>query len=213
MDVDMEVDGGAVNKNVTVEQMAAVVLRVTVTDNETSTTSTITISQNWAIDYEGDLIKLLEECKRRYTTCELVTPWGSTGCGAGGTSATFRRSLDGNLTAKVAEIPQLKASNVSVSNSTLCSVHVQLSLTMQGGAEEADALLNGSLSTEEVRSAGSTGLNLNKSALSVAVKQPIFPPRPPPSLPPSPPSLPPSSPPPPPPPPSPPPPPPPPPPP
>ena len=130
MDVDMEVDGGAVNKNVTVEQMAAVVLRVTVTDNETSTTSTITISQNWAIDYEGDLKKLLEECKRRYTTCELVTSRrrallsGSTGCGAGGTSATFRRSLDGNLTAKVAEIPQLKASNVSVSNSTLCSVHV-----------------------------------------------------------------------------------------
>ena len=214
MDVDMEVDGGAVNTSMTVEQMTAVVMRVTVTDNETSTTSTISITQDWATNYEGDLTKLLEECQRRYATCALVTSRrralqsGSTftGCEAGGNSpgATFTRSLsDGNLTAEIAEIPQLKASNVSVSNSTLCSVNVQLSVTMQGGAEEADALLNGSLSTEEVKGAVSAGLNLNdKSALSVAVKQPIFPPRPPPSLPPSPPSLPPSSPPPPPPPPS-----------
>ena len=117
-------------------------------------------------------------------TCELVTRRrrsllsGSTSaaCGPGGGSgaAAFTRSLsDGNLTAEVAEIPQLEATDVTVGNSTLCKVDMQLSLTQQGGVEEASALLNGSLSANEVIEAVSAGLNLaDKSALSVQVQQP-----------------------------------------
>ena len=154
----MEVDGSAVNKSLTVEQMTATMMSVT--GNET--TPTITITQDWSVNYEGDSTKLLKECQRLYTTCDIVTSRrrallsGSTftGCGAGGglLVASFTRSLsDGNVTAEVAEIPQLTASNVSVSNSTLCNVNVQLSVTRQGGMEEADALLDGSLSTEKLR--------------------------------------------------------------
>ena len=65
-------------------------------------------------------------------------------------------------------------------------------MTKEGGAEEANVLLDGSLSTEQVRSTVSTGLSLDESALTVEVQKPIFPPMPPPSPPPSPPSLPPN---------------------
>ena len=148
----MEVDGNAVNTSMTIQQMTDTVMKAI--DNETSTTRTVTITQDWSIIYEGDLDKLLEQCQRRFRTCELATSRrrsllsGSTSaaCGAGGGSgaAVFTRSLsDGNLTDEVAEIPQLEASNVSVSSTTLCKVDMKLSLTQQGGVEEASSLLNG----------------------------------------------------------------------
>eukprot|EP00964_Phaeocystis_antarctica_P010061 scaffold5494_cov57-Phaeocystis_antarctica.AAC.1 len=205
----MAVDGSAVNKSITVEQMMATVMNLTATDNEISTTR-INITQDFTVDYDGDessVDKLVEACQTISPSCvervtgrrrALQSGSTSTGCGAGGNlpagmkSTTFTRSLsDGNLTVEVVEIPNLKATDVSVSNSTLCSVNVQLLVTKQGGAGEADALLDGSLSTEKVRLAVSAGLGLDESALSVESSS-IFPPMPPPSLPPSPPSLPPS---------------------
>eukprot|EP00964_Phaeocystis_antarctica_P080487 scaffold50273_cov59-Phaeocystis_antarctica.AAC.1 len=205
----MAMDGSAVNKSITVEQMTATVMSMTVADNDTSSTR-ISITQDFTVDYDGDddsVEKLVEACQAISPSCVPSTSRRralqqsgstSTGCGAGGNlpagieSTTFTRSLsDGNLIMEVAEIPKLKAEGVSVGNSTLCNVNVQLSVTKQGGAEEANALLGGSLETEKVRLAVSAGLNLDESALSVESSS-IFPPMPPPSLPPSPPSLPPS---------------------
>ena len=71
---------------------------------------------------------------------------------------------------------------------TLQGIGVLLSVTKLGGEVEANALLDGSLSTEQVRSTVSAGLSLGEGDLFVDVQQPIFPPMPPPSLPPSPPS-------------------------
>ena len=65
-------------------------------------------------------------------------------------------------------------------------------MTRQGGAEEADALLHGSLAEAQVRAIVSADLDLDENALTVNVQQPIYPPMPPPLLPPLPPSTPPS---------------------
>ena len=65
-------------------------------------------------------------------------------------------------------------------------------MTRQGGAEEADALLHGSLAEAQVRAMVSADLDLDENALTVNVQQPIYPPMPPPLLPPLPPSTPPS---------------------
>ena len=127
-------------------------MSLTVADNETSTTSTIIITQDFTVDYDGDeesVNKLVVACQAISPTCERVTGRRrallqsgstSTGCGAGENlppgvkSTTFTRSLsDGNLTVEVVEIPKLKARGVSVSNSTLCSINVQLSVTKQRG--------------------------------------------------------------------------------
>ena len=59
----MKVDGNAVNTSMTVQQMTDSVMKAI--DNQTSTTRTVTITQVWSINYEGDLSKLLEECQRR----------------------------------------------------------------------------------------------------------------------------------------------------
>ena len=119
------------NTSMTIQQMTDTLMKAI--DNETSTTRTVSISQDWSINYEGDLDKLLEECQRRFRTCELATRAAaplaaereriSAACGAGGGSgaaAFTRSSSDGNVTDEVAEIPQLEASNVSVSSTTLC---------------------------------------------------------------------------------------------
>eukprot|EP00321_Phaeocystis_globosa_P015698 CAMPEP_0118834788 /NCGR_PEP_ID=MMETSP1162-20130426/51344_1 /TAXON_ID=33656 /ORGANISM="Phaeocystis Sp, Strain CCMP2710" /LENGTH=54 /DNA_ID=CAMNT_0006766523 /DNA_START=9 /DNA_END=170 /DNA_ORIENTATION=+ len=53
----------------TVQQMTATVLKVT--GFESTTASTVTIMQSWSITYEGDVSGLLEDCQRRYRTCEL----------------------------------------------------------------------------------------------------------------------------------------------
>jgi len=103
-------------------------------------------------------------------------------------TATFSRSLsDGNITVN---IPQLEADGVTVTKSTFLSVKALLSVTKQGGAEEANAFLEGSLSTGNVTSAVSQSLSLNEGALSVVVQTnfpPMSPPSPPPSSPPAPP--------------------------
>jgi len=122
-------------------------------------------------------------------------------------TATFSRSLsDGNIAVNINEIPQLGASGVTVTKSTFLSVNALLSVTKQGGAEEANAFREGSLSTRNVTSAVSESLGLDESAISVASTRvtylidesdisvvvqpnpPMSPPSPPPSSPPAPPS-------------------------
>eukprot|EP00964_Phaeocystis_antarctica_P080488 scaffold50274_cov69-Phaeocystis_antarctica.AAC.1 len=126
----MAMDGSAVNKSLTVEQMTATVMSMTVADDETSTTSTIIITQDFTVDYDGDegsVEKLVVACQAISPSCvERVTGRRRALLQSG--STTFTRSLsDGNLAMEVAEIPNLKAEGVIVSNGTLSNVNVQLS--------------------------------------------------------------------------------------
>ena len=191
MDVEIEVDGNAVAASISVKQLMATVKRLSADDEESTT---VRVTQFWYVVYVVGLdagetaAKLEKACQDIWPSCTLVSSLRRA-LQSGGTVATFSRSLsDGNTTAEITDIPQLEGSGVNVTNSTLSSVNVLLSVTKEGGAEEANALLHGSLSTEQVRSSVSAGLSLDESALSVDVQQPIFPPMPPPLLPPSPPS-------------------------
>ena len=174
-------------------------------DDEAS--STVLVTQSWDVDYlvgEGEdasekAAKLEEACQAVSASCTLVSSRRRAlrralqGDGGSTLTAVLSRPLSGgSLADKIAEIPQLSAGGVEVLSMTLKGIGVLLSVTKQGGEEEANALLDGSLSTEQVRSTVSTNLNLDEAALSVEVQKPIFPPMPPPSLPPSPPSPPPT---------------------
>ena len=72
---------------------------------------------------------------------------GKGGRAAGTAVALLARPLgSGSL---VAEIPQLNSTGVSVTNASFGGVDVQLSVTQQGGAAEAEALLNGDLAADQ----------------------------------------------------------------
>eukprot|EP00964_Phaeocystis_antarctica_P156431 scaffold126074_cov54-Phaeocystis_antarctica.AAC.1 len=131
---------------------------------------------------------LEDACKKLYPSCALTTTADLSRrrmLAEGEGTATFSRVLT-NSSAGITDTPQLEAANVSVGDSTFSGVKAVLSVTTLGGAEEANALSEGSLSPDTVSSAVAAGLNLNEAALSVVVEKPIFPPMPPPSLPPSP---------------------------
>ena len=172
-------------------------------DDEAS--STVLVTQSWDVDYllgEGEdasekAAKLEKACQAVSSSCTLVSSrrralrralqGGST------LTAVLSRPLSGgSLADKIAEIPQLRSGGVEVVSMSLKGIGVVLSVTKEGGEVEANALLDGSLSTEQVVSTVSASLSLDESALSVEVQKPIFPPMPPPSLPPSPPSPPPT---------------------
>eukprot|EP00964_Phaeocystis_antarctica_P045415 scaffold26139_cov56-Phaeocystis_antarctica.AAC.1 len=141
--------------------------------------------------------KLVEVCQAISPSCTATLVSSRRRALESGSTGTVRfvRSLSNN-SAEITEIPQLEASGVNA-NSTFFSTKAVLSMTTQGGAEDANALSEGSLSPEKVTSTVSVSLGLNEDALFVELEKPIFPPMPPPSLPPSPPSAPPSPPPPP----------------
>ena len=159
----------------------------------------VRVTQKWEISFEVGGEDADETVEKLVKACQVISP----SCTAtlvssrrralesGTGTVTFLRSLS-NSSAEITEIPQLKASGVNVTNNTFFSTKAVLSVTTQGGVEDASALSEGSLSPEKVTSTVSADLGLNEDALFVALEKPIFPPMPPPSLPPSPPSAPPS---------------------
>ena len=199
LEVLMEVDGSAAAAGITVAQLIATAESLVAADASASVE--VSVTQLWVVVYEmggsasetATAVKLAEACQAISPSCTASAAGvssrrralesGSTGM------VTLSRSLsDGNITGNISEIPQLEVSGVSVTSSTFNSVKALLSVTKQGGAEEASALREGSLSPANVTSAVSESLGLDEDTLSVLVQQPIFPPmQPPPSAPPSPP--------------------------
>ena len=192
----LEVKGSAAAAGITIEQLVT-----TAESLDANASIEVSVTQLWDVVYEvgenaseaADELKVA--CQAISPSCTLTATLvlsrrravesGSTG------TVTFSRSLsDGNITGNITEIPQLEASGVKVTSSTFRSVNALLSVTKQGGAEEANAFREGSLSTRNVTSAVSKSLGLDESAISVVVQTnfpPMSPPSPPPSSPPAPP--------------------------
>eukprot|EP00964_Phaeocystis_antarctica_P117891 scaffold81737_cov74-Phaeocystis_antarctica.AAC.1 len=127
--VDMAVDGSAVNKSITVEQMTGTVMSLTVADNETSTTR-ISITQDFTVGYdggEGSVDKLVVACQAISPSCvERVTGRRRALLQSGSTTfPPFAERWQPHYGCR--RDPELKSEAVNVSNSTLCSVNVQLS--------------------------------------------------------------------------------------
>eukprot|EP00964_Phaeocystis_antarctica_P058495 scaffold34699_cov57-Phaeocystis_antarctica.AAC.1 len=165
--------------------------------NSTEATIEVTVTQNWEVAFGADGVgsvlgvnafnKLLAACQAPYPSCtgkivsisRLRRALGNT------QTAAFTRSLS-NTSELITVIPQLVAENVTVETSTFVSATAALSVTAQGGAADANALSEGSLSRGAVASAVTDLLGLYEDAVAVGEPQPIFPPMPPPSLPPPP---------------------------
>ena len=97
------------------------------------------------------LAVLLEEaCQASTPDCTLVSE-GSRRRALQGTAGTGVAVLARPLTSGslAAEIPQLNSTGVDVTNTSFEGVDVLVSVTKQGGAEEAEALLNGSLAADQ----------------------------------------------------------------
>ena len=166
--------------------------------NSTEATIEVTVTQNWKVEFEEGGVdaggvnafnKLLTACQVLYPSCtgKIVPITSRLRRALGSTqTAVFTRPLS-NSSEPITMIPQLVAENVTVETSTFVSATAALSVTALGGAADADALSDGSLSPGAVASAVSASLGLNEDTLAVSDPQPIFPPMPPPSLPPSPP--------------------------
>ena len=189
---------GASPENITVAQLIESVERL---PNSTEVTIVVTIQQNWKVAFEDGeggndaFDALLAACREQYPGCTgkiVSTPIPGRRALGSILNAEFTRPLN-DSSAPITNIPQLAAEGVNVTQSTFLTTTAALSVTAPGGAEEANALSEGSLSSGEVASAVTARLGLNEDTLSVSEPQPIFPPMPPPSLPPSPPPSPPLS--------------------
>ena len=197
VDVRLGVSDGDTAASLSAEQIVASAGSLTA-DSDAS--SSVTVTQTWEVGFTvgpGEdpaelAARLVAACQATSADCTLETGRRRRQLQsvAGTSSVVLARPLtNGSL---AAEIPALNSTGVAVTNASFQGVDVVVSVTQRGGTEEAEALLNGSLAAEQVRSAVAADLSLGDDALSVEVQRPIFPPMPPPMLPPSPPSPPPS---------------------
>ena len=168
----------------TTEQVTATAVRLPGT--------VVSVTQFWELGFALDggegasnqAAKLEAACQATSPDCALVLSRRRALQGSDDGRALLTRSLTtGNL---AAEITNLESSGVVVTSSSFHGVDILLSVTEQGGAAEANALLDGSLAEDQVRTTISADLGLAEDSLFIDVQQPIFPPMPPPSLPPSP---------------------------
>lgn len=155
----------------------------------------VTVSQSWEISFElsaeleqteaDAAVSLLAACQSTSPDCAFAAATAEgrrsarRGLQSGSAAATrLTRSLvSGPLNS---QIPNLADSGVVLTGTSFVGADVQLSVTQQGGAIEAEQLLSGSLSPEAVRARVSDELGLDPSDLGIVVTQPTFPPMPPP---------------------------------
>ena len=186
----MAVTDSVLAAQLTAEQVIAATMRVPGDDDASST---VIVTQSWRVsfalgaaeDASEQAAKLQAACQVASADCTLVSSQRrtlSSTNGITGSAVLSRLLTTGNLATEI----DLGSSGVVVTDTTLQSIDVLLSVTKQGGAEAANALLTGILAEEQVRATVVADLGLAKDALFVDVQQPIFPPMPPPLLPPSP---------------------------
>jgi len=190
VDVRLQVADSVAAASLTAEQMIATAMRLPADGDASSTV--VSITQSWelgfAIDAGENVVNALMQAAKLEAVCRITSPdcrlvVSSRGRALQAGGPVLSRSLTtGSL---AAEIPNLGSSGVAVTTTSFHGVDVLLSVTKQGGAEEAIALLDGSLAVDQVRGTISAGLKLAEETLTISVQQPIFPPMPPPSLPPS----------------------------
>jgi hypothetical protein len=195
VDVRLQVAASVAAASLTAEQVIAAAMRLPADGDASSTV--VSITQSWELGFAVDAgedvtvnaliqaTKLEAACRISSPDCRLARPVvSSRGRALQINHAVLLRLLTtGSL---AAEIPNLGSSGVAVTTTSFNGVDVLLSVTKQGGAEEANALLDGSLAVDQVRATISADLKLAGDTLIINVQQrPIFPPMPPPSLPPS----------------------------
>ena len=180
--------GSVAAASLTAEQVIAIAISLPGDGNASSTV--VSITQSWELGFvfeAGEDVTALMQAGKLQTACRITSPdcrlvVSSRGRALQAGGAVLSRSLTtGSL---AAEIPNLGSSGVAVTTTSFHGVEVLLSVTKQGGAEEANALLDGSLAVDQVRATVSADLRLAEDTLTVNVQQPIFPPMPPPPLPP-----------------------------
>ena len=185
-------------QNLTSDQIAASFagLEVGTANVKVEVTQTWSLTLSWTSAANATMLvaEVLEACEAALPGCSVSLASSAAHralvATAGGSHHHMARELSSQVdvqvvrpvtgsTSMMAAVPL--PSSVSTTSSSLDGVGARWTAVCSGGAAEANELLDGSLAEGRVRATLSAGLGLDKTALSVDVQQPIFPPMPPPS--------------------------------